>query len=179
MLSGFIDRIFYNTNTGEYIIEDIKTKEKPFSDADLTTPMQFVVYTYALAQTLGISEDQIQCVYNLPFCDMRQPAGTANFMKRGIKKLDAIFEGIESGDYTPGPSPLCYWCPFSPTNPEQIEEGKYLCPYYSLWTREEKTHTVANKWLGMEKHNGIMQKEKEKQIAAEQTPQDLKNDFDF
>lgn len=31
----------------------------------------------------------------------------------------------------------------------------------------------------MEKHNGIMQKEKEKQIAAEQTPQDLKNDFDF
>lgn len=88
-------------------------------------------------------------------------------MKRGIKKLDAIFEGIESGDYTPGPSPLCYWCPFSPTNPEQIEEGKYLCPYYSLWTREEKTHAVANKWLGMEKHNGIMQKEKEKQIAAE------------
>lgn len=179
LLSGFIDRIFYDTETEEYIIEDIKTKGKLFSDQDLATPMQFVVYVYALAQTLGISEDKIKCVYDLPFCDMKQPAGTANFMKRGLKKLDSIFEGIETEDYAPAPSPLCHWCPFCPTNPEQTEEGKYLCPYYSLWTREDKTHAVANKWQGMEKHSEIMREEKEKQLAAAADSQDKKTDFDF
>ena len=39
VLSGYIDRIFYNTETAEYIVEDIKTREKPFSDQDLITPM--------------------------------------------------------------------------------------------------------------------------------------------
>lgn len=145
ILSGFIDRIFYNKNNDTYIIEDIKTKGKPFRDEDLITPLQFVIYTVALANALEINENQISCCYDLPFCDLKQPAGTPGFIKRGHNKLNKIFGGIDNNDYTPRPSPLCHWCQYCLTNPDQPEEGKGLCPYASLWTKENRTHQVLNK----------------------------------
>lgn len=163
ILSGFIDRIFYNKNTGKYIVEDIKTKGKLFKDDELTTPLQFVVYVYALHSVLDVPYENIECYYDLPFCQTKQKAGTEGFMDRGIKKLNEIFSGISSDDFKPHPSPLCYWCNFSPTNPNQPEEGKNLCPYYSLWTRESKTHAVSHRWRGMENHDSIMAHELKKQ----------------
>lgn len=162
-LSGFIDRIFYNKNTGKYIVEDIKTKGKLFKDTELVTPLQFVVYVYALHTTLNIPYEDIECFYDLPFCQTKQKAGTPGFMQRGMKKLDEIFTGIDAGNYEPNPSPLCHWCNFCPTNPNQPEAGKNLCPYYSLWTRENKTHAVSHKWRGMENHESIMNHELKKQ----------------
>lgn len=166
ILSGFIDRVFYNTNTGKYIIEDIKTKGKLFKDQELVTPLQFVVYVYALHTSLDIPYEDIECYYDLPFCQTKQKAGTDGFIQRGIKKLDEIFNGISTKDYKPNPSPLCYWCNFSPTNPNQPEAGKNLCPYYSLWTRENKTHAVSHRWRGMENHESIMAHELKKQAKA-------------
>ena len=177
IFSGYIDRIFYNTETDSYIIEDIKTKGKPFKDTELTTPMQFVIYTYALATTLSIPYDKIGCCYDLPLCDLRQPAGTKGYMSRGIKKLDQDFEGIDKKVFVPSPTPLCAWCQFSPTNPEQKEEGKLLCPYYSLWTRENKTQEVAHEWRGIEEHEHIMELEKQK--LANQVKEIESEEFDF
>lgn len=91
ILSGFIDRIFHNKVTDEYIIEDIKTKGKPFKDSELTTPLQFVVYTLAMQNAVGVPPEKISCVYDLPFCNLKQSAGTKGYLNRGIKKLDKIF----------------------------------------------------------------------------------------
>ena len=163
VFSGYIDRIFYDSETDTYIIEDIKTKGKPFKDTDLVTPMQFVIYTYALSKILDVPYDRIRCCYDLPLCDLRQDAGTPGYVSRGLKRMDKDFARIGAGEFEPSPSPLCHWCQFCPTNPEQQEAGKLLCPYYSLWTRENRTHEVAHKWEGIEKHGQIMELEKREQ----------------
>lgn len=155
---GYIDRVLYNKKTQEYIIEDIKTKDHPFKEAELITPLQFVIYVKALEDILGITEDKIKCVYELPICNLRQEAGTKGFMKRGLDKLDRIFSKIENNEFIPHPSPLCHWCVFNHGNPNIPEEGKHLCPYYSLWRPDRKTFDVANLWEGMDRHDIIVKR---------------------
>lgn len=168
VLSGFIDRIFYNRNTDKYIIEDIKTKGKPFKDEELKNPLQFLVYMYALHEGFGIPYEDIECYYDLPFCQLKEKAIMTNFLDKNgdIKKITHIFGGIDRDIYEPNPTPLCHWCNFCPTNPNQPEEGKNLCPYYSLWTRENKTYAVSHRWRGMENHESIMAHELKKQAKA-------------
>lgn len=175
VLSGFIDRILYNKKENSYIIEDIKTKEKPFKDEDLVTPLQFVIYDLALRNIIQDNNAKISCVYDLPFCNLKQDAGTAGFTKRGYDKLQKLFWGIHQSEFAPAPSPLCAWCVFSPTNPAQPEEGKGLCPYHSLWTPGHKTFAVAHKWEGMSNHQKVMQQEINKALLNNE----LGIDFDF
>lgn len=184
VLSGYIDRIFYDRVNNCYIIEDIKTKHKPFKDTELTTPLQFVVYVYALSKHLGLPYDSFKCVYDLPFLDQKQDAGTSGFMERGLKKIEEIFNSIEHREYIPKPSPLCAWCSFSPTNPDQPSEGKHLCPYYSLWTKDNKTFEVSHKWRGPNYYEQdlIDELEKENQKQEQQGETDngsLLDIFDF
>lgn len=176
-LSGYIDRILHDKDTDEYIIVDIKTKDHPFKDTELTTPLQFVVYSIALKSILHLKDYPTRCVYDLPFCDMEQIAGTKGFINRGLKKLDKIFEGIKNKAFAPNPTPLCYWCPFSYTNPNQHEEAKHLCCYYSLWKPNgtAKAWETMNKWEGIDKHDIIM----EKFESEQQGPGKNKYDFDF
>lgn len=155
---GYIDRILFNEKTGEYLVEDIKTKGHPFKDDELVTPLQFVVYVKALAEVTGVPESKIHCAYDLPICDMRQDAGTKGFVKRGVDKINKIFAQIENKDFKPNPSPLCWWCQFNHGNPNIPEAAKGLCPYYSLWRPDSKTYDVANIWEGMERHKIIVQR---------------------
>lgn len=132
ILSGYIDRIFHNKENDSYIIEDIKTKDKPFREEDLKIPLQFVIYTKALMNILNIPESRISCAYDLPFCDLKQPVENEHYIRQGLRKLDKIFGGISLKEFIPNPSPLCAYCPFSKTYPNQPEEAKKLCCYYSL-----------------------------------------------
>ena len=156
--SGKIDRILYDEINDKYIIEDIKTKDHPFRDDDLITPLQFVIYVKALCDMLGIKEEQIECYYDLPICDLRQRGGSKGFVKRGVTKLENMFKAIESKDFVPHPSRLCWWCQFNHSNPKAPKEGKGLCPYYSLWRPDHKTFDVANLWEGMERHQIIVKR---------------------
>lgn len=155
---GYIDRILFNEKTGEYLVEDIKTKDHPFKSEELITPLQFVVYVKALSDITGVPESKISCVYDLPICDMRQNAGTKGFVKRGVDKINKIFSQIENKKFEPKPSPLCWWCQYNHGNPDTPTEGKGLCPYYSLWRPDNKTYDVANLWEGMERHKIIVQR---------------------
>lgn len=160
ILAGYIDRIMYDHDTDEYVIVDIKTKDHPFDDKELVTPMQFVIYSIALKSMYKLKDYPTRCIYDLPICDLQQEAGTKGFIGRGIKKLTKMFEGIDTQDYAPHPSPLCYWCPFSYTNPNQKDEGKKLCCYYSLWKPNgtAKAWETMNTWEGIEKHADVMKK---------------------
>jgi len=179
ILSGYIDRIFYDKKNDKYIIEDIKTKDKLFKDDELTTPLQFVIYCMGLNTCLDIPYEKMECYYNLPFVNATQKAGTKGFIKRGFTKLDKIIENIENKNWEPSPSPLCYWCQYSMLNPNQPEDAKNLCPYFSLWTPDDKNHAVENKWEGMDNHEKIMNKflEKHGQIEIKKIVDEF--DFDF
>lgn len=181
-LYGFIDRILHNKKTGEFIIEDIKTKGKPYDESKLKTPLQFVTYAIGLKTQLGLDDYPTQFYYSLPFCDnLRQQGGTKGFINRGIKKLNKILQEQSDKDFIPKPSPLCYWCAFSPTNPNQPEAGKYKCPYFSLWKKggTAKSWEVLNQWEGKERHEIVMKRF----LLEQQGPgKDLKieePDFDF
>lgn len=157
---GFIDRIFYDTATNTYIIQDIKTYAVPVEEDKLTTPLQFVIYTLAVQELYNCDPSKIKCQYYLPFCDLTQDAGTSSYLKRGITKLDKLFNSIESNDFTPNPCPLCNWCEFSKTNPAATEDFKLLCPYCCKWDRQTRNradiNNVENIWQGLENHDLIM-----------------------
>ena len=131
LFHGFIDRVYRNTLTGEIYVEDIKTWSQEAGSSELTTPMQFVIYCLAAEQIYNVTDNQLKCFYELPLCNIKQAAGTKGFISRGVKKLTKLLEEIKSGDFTPNPSPLCHWCVFSGTYPNQPEEAKKLCPYFS------------------------------------------------
>ena len=144
--SGYIDRVFKDTATGKYLIQDIKSWAIPAEEDKLKTPLQFVVYSLAVKNMYGITTDDITCEYDLPVCDLVQKGGTAGYINRGIAKLKKLFGGIKANNFEPKPSPLCHWCNFCQTNPNAPEEGKYLCPYYMHWTKENKDFSKENEW---------------------------------
>jgi len=154
---GFIDRVFRDKDTGEIFIEDIKTWPKPAEQKELTTPLQFVLYNLAAQELYNATPDMISCSYELPLCDMKQPAGTKGYMTRGINKLKKLLgELSEELEFKPSPSPLCHWCVYSKTYPKQPEEAKNLCPYFSHWKPDKKDFSVEYDWMGRVQHDAIL-----------------------
>lgn len=152
---GFIDRVFKDIETGQIIVEDIKTWDS-IDDHDLVTPLQFVLY--AIAANKIFDSDDIICRYDLPLIDKKYSAGTNGYIKRGVKKIDKILNEIKSGNFEPRPSPLCHWCVFSPTYIEgQPEDAKNLCPYFCHWTRSKKDFSIEFEWAGLENHKNVLE----------------------
>lgn len=157
LFTGSIDRILYDKEKNKYIIEDIKTYSEPLSPKELREALQMYVYTVAFRNSLSIFEDnvEIECGYDLPLLNIRQTSKID--MNTISNSLSNTFNNIVSEDFHPIPTALCHWCEYCPTNPNQPEEGKGLCPYYSLWTKTNKTKAVERKWEGMEKHQAILE----------------------
>ena len=158
---GSIDRVFYDSETDTYLIQDIKTWPEGKDEKDLKVPLQFVIYTLATQKLYGCREDQIKCQYYLPLCQLTQDAGDGDYIQKGIKQIAKLFEGIEAGDYTPHESPLCSWCEYCWKNEGADPRSKYLCPYYSLWDKETRNkadiHRSEYTWEGLDKHPFILE----------------------
>lgn len=161
ILTGSIDRILRDKNTGEFIIEDIKTKDKFFSEEETVTPLQAVIYSIALKSIANLNDFPATFRYDLPIVGARQSAGTKGFVKRGCEKIVKILEQIHSLESSPKPCPLCYYCEF---------KNAYMCPYHSLWTPEHKTFSTSHEWAGLENHNRILEEYKNsiKQLSDEE-----------
>lgn len=151
---GYIDRIFKNTLDNSLIIEDIKTWWS-IDGHDVVTPLQFVLYTIGCQELY--KTDNITCSYDLPLAKDRYTAGTKNFIKRGIKKIDHLLEAITNKNFIPSPSPLCAWCPYSITNPKHIEKDEALCPYHSNWRKNKKDYSTNYEWSEIENHEQIQE----------------------
>lgn len=159
VFAGFIDRLLrYKDDPNHFVVHDIKTKDHPFDEKrDLTTPLQFVVYCNALRDKYG-ADITIDCFYDLPVIQLMQRGGTKGFETRGRKKIDKLLDGIEDKNFYPNPTPLCYWCSYSNTNPKQPVEGRNLCPYYSMWMPDNHTFDKKFEWQGADKHEFVMNK---------------------
>ena len=143
-LKGFIDRIMKYKGQNRYQIYDIKTRDRLFDKKDITTPLQHVIYGLAIEEETGCLPEEY--FYDLVLIQEMQEAGTKGFIERGKKQLDKIFDGIDAGEYAPNPTPLCHWCCYCNTNPNVTPEGENMCPYYSLWTPQNSSFEVLNKY---------------------------------
>lgn len=146
IFNGYIDRVDINED-GEYRVIDYKTSKKIFDKNKVVTSLQFGIYALAIYEKFG--KLPIEYLYRFIFLDKSQEAMTKGFERRLEKKLDSILNKIdenkESKIWTPSPSPLCAWCPYSGTNPN-AKEYKGECQYYSLWTPTKKTFEVNKKF---------------------------------
>lgn len=152
--TGAIDRIFRNKDTGEYLIEDIKSYHEKLPASKLKSPLQFIIYSLAVGQLYGISEKGLSCKYDMPFINLVQPTETQKNFNSGLAELKDIFSGITSKDYHCNASPLCHFCEYCITNKAAdltyLKEHDCFCVYFSHWTREQKSFSVENSWTGLE-----------------------------
>ena len=151
--NGSIDRAFINLETDELLIQDIKSWPVPASKSELTTPLQFAVYTMAAEQLWGVPASRIKCEYDLPLCDEVQSAISTNLVEEGREALDKLFNGIHSNDFKPTVSALCHWCEYNPlVNPEIIDtKPEAVCPYFSTWQKAgDSVNNTLVSWQSLE-----------------------------
>lgn len=135
--SGSIDRAFLNIETDEILIQDIKTWSVEAQTSELKAPLQFAVYMMAAQNLWGAPVNRIKCEYDLPLCDITQPALSDNVVEEGRAILDKLFKGIHAEDFKPTITALCHWCEYNPlTNPSILEtKPDAICPYFSTWQK--------------------------------------------
>ena len=135
VITGKIDRIDVNSQ-GEYRVVDYKTANVPYSDKDLKTPMQMFIYAMAVKEKFG--SYPIRFEYDFVLLDEKREAMSRGWERRGANQLQKLTEErnnyYNTGKFPPCPSPLCYYCDY------RGEE----CPYYSLWTPQNKVYNQVN-----------------------------------
>ena len=151
--NGSIDRAFQNINTGEIIIQDIKSWAVAAQPSELKAPLQFTVYTMAAEKLWNVPYDKIRCEYDLPLCDLTQPATSDNIVEDGKKELDKLFKGIGDKNFRPTVTALCHWCEYNPlAHPDIINtHPNAVCPYFSMWQKSgDSVRDVMISWQGIE-----------------------------
>ncbi len=150
LFTGSIDRVLqYRDNPKHFVIHDLKTSAEAYDDKKLTSPRQMWVYVGALKERFG-DDIQVDCEYEFPVAEEMRKAGTKGWEKRCETKMRKILDDIFNENWTAHPSPLCFYCAFCNNNPNQPTEAKNLCPYYSLWTPQDRSFAVRLPWHGIE-----------------------------
>lgn len=155
IIHGFIDRIDHSLNDEKIIkVVDYKSSKKKFRDEDIKTPLQMVTYDLACLYMYGVLPQEHE--YDFILLNEKQTTTdgvcSKGYLKRGIKKLDKLLDSISecgiTGEYRPSPSPLCYWCEFAGANYTPNCDPKFagMCPYHSLWTPDNRTFKVNQKY---------------------------------
>ena len=147
--NGSIDRAFIDVNTGEILIQDIKSWSMPVQNSELKAPLQFAVYMMAAQNLWNVELNKIRCEYDLPLCDIVQPALSNNIVADGKVVLDKLFKGIHSNDFKPTITALCHWCEYNPlTNPDILNtKPDAVCPYFSTWQKSgDSVKETLIKW---------------------------------
>ena len=151
--NGSIDRAFQNINTGEILIQDIKSWAVPAQNSDLRAPLQFAVYMMAAEKLWDVPLNKIKCEYDLPLCDITQAALSEDIVSESRPVLDKLFRGIHDENFKPTVSALCHWCEYNPLNNPSILDTKpeAVCPYFSTWQKSgDNVRDTLLSWQGLD-----------------------------
>lgn len=150
IIHGFIDAILINAE-GDLKCIDFKTSKKIFPDNKIPTSQQFSIYCMGMLNDFG--KLPVQCDYKFILLNQEQNALTTGFAKRIVKKLNSVLDNIDKNSksevWIPSPTPLCFWCSYSSTNPKAVQY-KNECEYYSLWTPTEKKWDVNKRFNALD-----------------------------
>ncbi|MEG2289589.1 MAG: PD-(D/E)XK nuclease family protein [Clostridium sp.] len=150
VIGGFIDRVDRNKSTGQLRVVDYKSSASEYQKKDLATPMQMYIYALACKEIYGQFPSEF--IYDMILIGSKQYAMTKGWEKRGLKALNSRIDSLiwhsseDNIKMKPKPTPLCHWCSYCKTN-LNATNGRDLCEYYSLWTRDEKTFKTNKQWV--------------------------------
>ena len=149
----YIDRVFKDTATGKYLIQDIKSWAVPAQNSDLKAPLQFAVYMMAAEKIWEVPLSRIRCEYDLPLCDITQPALSEDIVSESKPVLDKLFKNIKDKNFKPTVSALCHWCEYNPLNNPAIliTKPEAVCPYFSTWQKSgDKVQDTLVSWQSLD-----------------------------
>ena len=115
--------------------------------------MQFAVYMMAAELLYGVNRSNITCEYDLPLCNISQPATSPTIIEECEPQIQKLFAGIAAGNFKPSPSALCNWCQYSPiANPDLLNsKPNAVCPYACTWRKKgDNVRDVLMRWQGPE-----------------------------
>lgn len=127
---GFIDRLAYNLETGEYEVHDYKTANSLPSKERIESDRQLALYSIAVKQIFG-NDKEVKLIWHfLAYNKKIEIKKTDEEIEKVKEKtISAIKEIISAKEFPPKKSRLCDWCEF-----------KDICPAWgnSLEKQREK-----------------------------------------
>jgi len=124
-IQGFVDRLAYNLQTGEYEIHDYKTSNSLPSLERIDTDKQLALYSIAIKEKYGKEKD-VKMIWHFLAYNKRIYRKKTNEELEILKKetLELIKKIESTKEFPPKKSALCSWC-----------EYKNICP---AWGNSQK-----------------------------------------
>jgi len=128
-IRGFIDRLAYNLQTGEYEVHDYKTSGTLPKDGDLDKDRQLALYSIAIKETFG-KDKKVRLIWHyLSFSKKLHSMRTDEQLDKLKEDTINLIKEIESTtEFEPTKSALCHWCEF-----------KNICPAWGNKPPEKQT----------------------------------------
>ena len=135
-IQGFIDRLVYNMETGEYEIHDYKTgKFLPRQDA-LDKDRQLALYSLGIKKIYG-QDKEVNLVWHFLAHNVTMRSKRTNEQLVQLKNDTVeLIKKIESTrEFLPKVSKLCDWCEYKPICPEWDVKKKF--PTVSKYIKDD------------------------------------------
>ncbi len=115
-IQGYIDRLVYNSETGEYEIHDYKTANNLPTQEKVDTDRQLALYAIAIRELFG-EDKEIKLIWHyLAHNTKVESKRTKEQLEQLKKETLELIEKIESAKIFPyNKSILCNWCEFRPS----------------------------------------------------------------
>jgi len=142
-IRGFIDRLSYNLETGEYEIHDYKTSRNLPREEYFEKDRQLALYSIAIKELFGYDKKIILIWHYLSFDKRLRSKRTDEQLKQLKEETLNLIKEIELTTSFPGTkSALCNWCEYKSICPvwgnKPPEKQITLKEYYKLEETEEK-----------------------------------------
>ena len=112
-IQGFIDRLVYNMETGEYEIHDYKTAKTLPSQKKIDENRQLALYSLAIKQIYG-EDKEISLIWHFLAHNktMKSKRTEEELERLKIDTLQLIKDIEKTKEFPPNPSVLCNWCEY-------------------------------------------------------------------
>ncbi len=115
-IRGFIDRLVYNFETGEYEIHDYKTANNLPQKEAIDNDRQLALYAIAVKEMFG-HEKEVRLIWHYLAHNKKIDSTRTNEQLEELKRetLELIKEIETTKDFPHNKSVLCDWCEFRPS----------------------------------------------------------------